>query len=103
MNLAPAKADPDDVASKLAAAPGLNLPPEPVYDLRPTAGSLNYRCRTWGCAARRATALAQLLFNPIVTYIPSHTIRQGFLRLFGATIGRNSSIMRGTTSSTSSS
>ena len=35
MNLEPAKADPEDVARKLAAAPGLKLPPEPSYDLLP--------------------------------------------------------------------
>ncbi len=38
-----------------------------------------------------------LLYNMFVTYIPSHTVRLGFLRLFGAKIGRDSSIFRGTT------
>jgi putative colanic acid biosynthesis acetyltransferase WcaF len=37
-----------------------------------------------------------LLFNNFVTFIPSHMVRQGFLRLFGAKIGRDTSIFRGT-------
>src|SRR5258705_7700338 len=36
-------------------------------------------------------------FNLLVTYIPSHTIRQAYLRLFGAKIGKDSSVFRGTT------
>jgi acetyltransferase-like isoleucine patch superfamily enzyme len=49
--------------------------------------------------ARKArNRVATILFNMIVTYIPSHFIRQNFLRWFGgATIGKGSTIMRGTT------
>ncbi len=38
-----------------------------------------------------------VLFNSIWTFIPSHAFRQAMLRLWGATIGRGSSILRGTT------
>jgi len=41
--------------------------------------------------------IATLLYNMFITYIPSHTVRLGFLRLVGAQIGKGSSIMRGTT------
>ena len=36
MNTEPAKADPEDVARKVAAAPGLKLPPPPSYELQYT-------------------------------------------------------------------
>jgi len=41
--------------------------------------------------------LGEAFYNNIVTFIPSHNLRAGVLRLFGATIGRNCSFMRGTT------
>lgn len=40
--------------------------------------------------------IGERLYNLIVTHVPSHRIRQGWLRLFGAKIGRNTSIMLGT-------
>jgi acetyltransferase-like isoleucine patch superfamily enzyme len=76
----PKTADAEDVARKKAAAPGLKVPP--------SAGMTPRR--------RTRNRLAQTIFNTIVTHIPSHTVRQGFLRAFGATIGRDSAIMRGT-------
>ena len=36
------------------------------------------------------------LFNFAITHIPSHTIRQSWLRFFGMKIGKNTSIMMGT-------
>ncbi|HEX4587944.1 MAG TPA: DapH/DapD/GlmU-related protein, partial [Mycobacterium sp.] len=39
---------------------------------------------------------AAWFFNNFVTYIPSHFVRQTYLRLFGATIGKGSAINRGT-------
>lgn len=41
--------------------------------------------------------MGAVLFNHLVTFIPSHTIRQGFLKAWGATIGKDTSIFRGTT------
>lgn len=40
--------------------------------------------------------IGERLFNFAVTHIPSHTIRQAWLRFFGATIGTGTSIMMGT-------
>jgi putative colanic acid biosynthesis acetyltransferase WcaF len=50
-----------------------------------------------GYSTNRKVQFGERLFNWLVTYIPSHTIRQGFLRFFGATIGAGTSIMMGTT------
>jgi putative colanic acid biosynthesis acetyltransferase WcaF len=41
--------------------------------------------------------LGEALYNNVITFVPSHNARTGALRLFGATIGRNCSFMRGTT------
>jgi acetyltransferase-like isoleucine patch superfamily enzyme len=41
-------------------------------------------------------AIAAAIFNAVITHIPSHTVRQGYLRGFGAHIGRGTAIMRGT-------
>jgi acetyltransferase-like isoleucine patch superfamily enzyme len=81
----------------LAAAPGLKLPPEPSYELQPNGRVLNYRMQTMGLRRKLRNRVGQVLFNLIFTHIPSHLIRQGFLRLFGITIGTNSCIMLGTT------
>jgi len=96
VNLEPAKADPEDVARKVAAAPGLKLPPEPSYDLQPDGRVTNYRMQNMGLSRKLRNRIGQVLFNLIVTHIPFHFVRQGFMRLFGATIGKNSCIMLGT-------
>jgi acetyltransferase-like isoleucine patch superfamily enzyme len=44
----------------------------------------------------RLDHLGERLFNYLITNIPSHTIRQAFLRYFGAKIGRQTAIMMGT-------
>lgn len=38
-----------------------------------------------------------VLYNTVVTHVPSHRIRQAVLRMWGARIGRESAIFRGTT------
>jgi len=96
VNLEPAKADPEDVARKVAAAPGLKLPPEPSYDLQPDGRVTNYRMQNMGLSRKLRNRIGQVVFNLIVTHIPFHFVRQGFMRLFGATIGKNSCIMLGT-------
>lgn len=45
--------------------------------------------------AKAKNRVGILLYNNIVTFIPSHTVRQGFLRAFGAKIGKDTSILRG--------
>ncbi|MGV0715372.1 acyltransferase [Mycolicibacterium sp. XJ662] len=96
MFVEPTKADPADVARKLAAAPDLKLPPPPSWEIGPDGELANYRMQTMGLARKARNRIAQLLYNMFVTYIPSHAVRLGFLRLVGATIGEGSSIMRTT-------
>lgn len=96
MSVEPAKADPEKVAAKVAAAPGLKLPPEPSYDLLPDGRVANYRMQSMGLKRKLRNRIGQVLFNLVITHIPFHFIRQGFLRLFGATLGSNSCIMLGT-------
>lgn len=70
----------DDLARKRAAAPKLKVPPPgPPSALR-----------------RLRERFGEQIFNLVLTQVPSHTVRQGFLRACGATIGERSAIMRGT-------
>jgi len=50
-----------------------------------------------GYATTKFEQFGERLFNYLVTHLPSHRVRQAFLRFFGATIGRDSAIMMGTT------
>jgi hypothetical protein len=92
----PTKADPDDVARKLAAAPDLKMPPPPSWEIGPDGEMINYRMQSMGLARKARNRIAQLLYNMVITYIPFHAVRLGFLGLMGATIGEGSSIMRTT-------
>ena len=93
----PAASDPADVARKMAAAPTLKLPPEPEWEVGEDGRVTHYKMQSMGVRRKARNRIGELLFNMFITHIPSHTIRQGFLRLFGATIGEWSTIMRGTT------
>lgn len=55
--------------------------------------------RTAGAGRLRSKwfRLGEAIYNTIVTFIPSHHLRAGALRLFGATVGRDCSFLRGTT------
>ena len=91
-----ARADPEFEARKRAAAPGLKIPPAAVCEVGPDGRVTRFKLHDIGFARKARNRIGELLFNMIVTHIPSHTIRLGFLRLFGATIGKNTSILRGT-------
>jgi acetyltransferase-like isoleucine patch superfamily enzyme len=94
----PFVADPEDRARKLAAAPGLKLPPDPEWELDADGRVVDYKMQGMTFRRKVRNRLSTILFNMIVTYIPSHFVRQNFLRWFaGSTIGKNSTIMRGTT------
>ena len=93
----PASADPADVARKVAAAPDLHMPPPPEWILDENNRVIDYKMQGMTRGRKIRNRLGELFFNSFVTYIPSHTIRQGFLRLMGARIGKRTSILRGTT------
>jgi len=50
-----------------------------------------------GYSTTRKEQFGERLFNYLITNVPSHVVRQAFLRYFGVKIGRNTSIMMGTT------
>jgi len=93
----PASADPADVARKQAAAPDLRMPPPPEWILDENNRVIDYKMQGMTRGRKIRNRLGELFFNSFITYIPSHTIRQGYLRLMGARIGKRSSILRGTT------
>lgn len=93
----PAVADPEDIARKVAANPNLKIPAAPQWVLD-ADGRVIDRVQEGGTKYRAVrNYLAAVFFNSVVTHIPIHAVRQGYLRLFGATIGKDTAIMRGTT------
>lgn len=50
-----------------------------------------------GYTTNRRLQFGERIFNWAITHVPSHWVRQRFLRAFGATIGTDTSIMMGTT------
>lgn len=93
----PASADPADVARKKAAAPALRMPPAPEWVLDENGRVITYRMQGIGFVQKARNRIGELLFNMLITHIPSHAVRQAFLRLCGAQIGDCVSILRGTT------
>src|SRR5437870_13475960 len=94
----PQKPDPADIARKLELAPDLKVVPGPTWELSEDGESLvAYKMQDISVLRKVRNRIATLLYNMLITYIPSHTVRLGFLRLVGARIGKGSSIMRGTT------
>jgi acetyltransferase-like isoleucine patch superfamily enzyme len=93
----PAKADPQDIGRRREAAPQLRMPPDLEWVVGPDGKVVDIEQE--GMTFRRKTRnyFGELLYNMLVTYIPFHSIRLGYLRLFGAKIGKGSSIMRTTT------
>jgi acetyltransferase-like isoleucine patch superfamily enzyme len=94
----PQKPDPADIARKLEVAPDLKIVPGPTWVLSDDGESLvGYKMQDISVLRKARNRIATLLYNMLITHIPSHTVRLGFLRLAGARIGKGSSIMRGTT------
>jgi len=93
----PKFADPEVVARKVAAAPTLKLAPPHEFIVDENDNLVYYKMQSMRFARKARNRLGELIYNSFVTHIPSHAVRQGYLRLFGATIGKGSAIMRGTT------
>src|SRR6202011_1888948 len=93
----PKNADPEEVARRQVAAPGVKLAPPAKWIVNEKDELVYYKMQNMSFARKARNRLGELIFNSFVTHIPSHTVRQGFLRLCGATIGKGSCIMRGTT------
>ncbi|WP_293239435.1 acyltransferase [Mycolicibacterium sp.] len=86
----------DGALSERQNAPRLKVPPPPLLVKGPDDRVIEYKMQNMGLARKARNRIGALLYSSFVTHIPSHTIRQAFLRLFGATIGKDSAIMRGT-------
>ena len=63
---------------------------------KPATATPKYKMQDISLGRKIFNRIGILLFNMVVTYIPSHTVRRGFLQVFGAEIGKDSSILRGT-------
>ncbi|MEU0495618.1 acyltransferase [Mycobacterium sp. NPDC006124] len=88
------KAAPGELARKSGR---VKLPPPPREGTTTEDGKeIAYRMQDMGLLRKIRNRLGFLLFNMLVTHIPSHLIRQTFLRLCGATIGPGVCICRGT-------
>jgi len=91
----PAKIDPAILERRQAAAPALRIRPPLKYVLNEEGRIVDVETEGVTFAIKVRRWIGQLLFNTVVTYIPSHTIRLAWLRFFGAEIGKGSSVMRG--------
>lgn len=93
----PTKADPDDIARKMAAAPALRIAPKSWYELDENNRAVAFKMQGIPFSQKVRNRLGELIFNFFITHVPSHAIRQGWLRMCGAKIGKRCSILRGTT------
>ena len=91
----PAVADPEDIARKVAANPKLKVPPPPQWVLDADGRVVDWVQEGVTTYQKVRNYLAAMFYNSVVTHLPFHAVRQGYLRLFGATIGKDTAIMRG--------
>jgi acetyltransferase-like isoleucine patch superfamily enzyme len=97
MFVEPKKPDLEDLARKRAAAPELRTPPTLEWVVGPDGRVVDIKQEGMTFLRTARNYFGELLYNMLITYIPFHFVRLGYLRLFGAKIGRGSSIMRTTT------
>lgn len=93
----PKTADPEDIARKMAAAPALRIAPKSYFVLDENNRAIDFKMQGVSFWEKVRNRLGELIFNFFITHVPSHTIRQGWLRMCGAKIGKRCSILRGTT------
>jgi acetyltransferase-like isoleucine patch superfamily enzyme len=93
----PKVADPEEVARRRAAAPGLKHVPPAEWTVNENDELTYFKMQRMGFARKARNRLGELIYNSFVTHIPSHHVRLAFLRLCGATIGKGTSVMRGVT------
>ena len=93
----PQASDPDVIARKREVNPNVRIPPRLEWVTDPDGRIVDYKLAGDNIVKRVRDLYAALFYNSIVTHIPFHFIRLGYLRLFGATIGKGSALNRGTT------
>ena len=93
----PADALVPDPDHPVRATGRVRTPPPPSYgSIGPDRKVVGYRMHSIGFLRKSRNRLASLLYEMLITHIPSHSVRLGFLRLAGARIGPHVSICRGT-------
>ena len=95
MFVEPQASNPEDIAKKRAVNPNVRIPPRMEWVTDDDGNIVNYKLAGETIFHRVRDVYAAWFFNNIVTYIPLHFVRLGYLRLFGAKIGKGSAINRG--------
>lgn len=96
MFVEPQASDPDVIARKIAVNPNVRNRKRMNWVLNDEGHIVNFRIDGETVWIRARELYAAWFFNNFVTFIPSHFLRQGYMRLCGAKIGKDSAINRGT-------
>ena len=97
MFVEPWSSDPEVIAKKFAVNPKVRTPGKATWVTDADGKIVDFDLGAIRCFKRLRDLYLALFYNSIVTHIPFHFIRLGYLRLCGATIGKGSAINRGTT------
>jgi acetyltransferase-like isoleucine patch superfamily enzyme len=96
MFVEPQASDPEVIARKRATNPKVRTPPKLEWVTDSDGRITDYKIEGDNLFKRVLHLYGAWFFNNFVTYIPFHFVRQTYLRMFGATIGKGSAINRGT-------
>lgn len=95
MFIEPQQSDPEVLARKRAVNPNVRSPLRMEWITDEDGNIVGYKLPGETLLKRMFHTYAALFFNTVVTHVPFHFIRLGYLRLFGASIGKDSAINRG--------
>jgi acetyltransferase-like isoleucine patch superfamily enzyme len=96
MFVEPLASDPEMIARKREVNPNVRIPPRMEWVTDDDGNILDYKLEGETFLKRVLHLYLALFYNSILTHVPFHFIRLGFLRLCGAKIGKGSAINRGT-------
>ncbi len=96
MFVEPQQSDPEVLAKKRAVNPKVRSPGRMEWITNDEGHIVNFRIAGETALSRFRNLYAAWLYNNFITFIPFHFVRLGYLRFFGATIGKGSAINRGT-------
>ena len=92
----PLASDPEAIARKRAVNPNVRIPPKMEWITDQDGNIRGFKLAGETLFHKVRDLYAALFYNSVVTYIPFHFVRLGYLRLFGAKIGKGTAICRGT-------
>lgn len=93
----PQASDPQMIARKREINPNVRIRPRMEWITDSDGAITGYNIADETNLQRFINTYLALFYSSVVTHIPFHFIRQGYLRLCGAYIGKDTSIGRGTT------